>query len=331
MTDTIMLAHGGGGEKTNRLVEELFLSYLNDPVLRQFDDAARLESMVFTTDSFVVSPLFFPGGDIGRLCVSGTVNDLAVMGARPRYMSLGFIIEEGFPIAELRKILQSIRETADESGIRIVTGDTKVVERGRGDGIYISCSGVGEIVYKNPPGFSRIAVGDVILINGSIGLHAAAIVAARGEFGLRAAVESDVAPLWPFLESLSGYDVTFMRDPTRGGVAQTLNEIATATGMDLEIGETEIPVSDPVRGLCDLLGYDPLYLANEGKVVLLASPRDAGKIAETMKNHPLGRDTRVIGLVRSPSGKRGRVLVRTLVGSQRLLMPPPGELLPRIC
>lgn len=325
----ILLAHGSGSRKTAELIDGVFHKYLNDPVLMRMDDSAVLGDIVFTTDTFVVSPLFFPGGDIGRLAVSGTVNDVSVMGARPEYMSVGFIIEEGFLLEDLEKILKSIREAADEAGVRIVTGDTKVVEKGKGDGIYINTSGIGENVFSPTPSIERIEPGNVVILNGAIGLHEIAVLVARGEFGLEVNVESDVAPLWGLIEKLNQYDIRFMRDPTRGGMAQTLNEIVKDRDFGIQIDETALPLTPEVSSVCEILGFDPLHLANEGKVIIIAGENDVNNILETLRAHPLGSGAGVIGRV--TGDKKGLVSLKTRALAERVVMPPSGELLPRIC
>jgi hydrogenase expression/formation protein HypE len=325
----ILLAHGGGGRKTSQLIRERIHRYFHDPLLERMDDAAVIGKMVFTTDSFVVSPLFFPGGDIGELAVSGTVNDIAVMGARPLYMSVGFIIEEGFGIEDFEKILASMKRAAEGCGVRIVTGDTKVVERGKGDGIYINTSGIGESEFEPPPAVERIRPGDVVLINGPIGLHAVSVLTARNEFGLDTDVSSDVAPLWPLICRLKDFDIKFMRDPTRGGVAQVFNEIVENRDFGIEIREEALPVTPEVNGVCEILGFDVLHLANEGKVVVIAPAAEAGKILDLMAKDPLGKGAALIGTVTEKN--KGMVTLKTTAKSERIVMPPTGELVPRIC
>jgi len=325
----ILLAHGGGGQKTTQLIQERIHKYFRDPLLDRMDDAAVIDKMVFTTDSFVVNPLFFPGGDIGELAISGTVNDIAVMGARPLYLSVGFIIEEGFAVDDFEKILQSMKQAAEDCGVRVVTGDTKVVERGKCDGLYINTSGIGEIEFSPPPAVERIQPGDVILINGPIGLHAVSVLTARNEFGLDTEVYSDVAPLWSLISQLRNFDIKFMRDPTRGGVAQVFNEIAGNRDFGIEIREEALPVTPEVNGICEILGFDILHLANEGKVIVIAAEEHAEKILEIMGNHALGKGAAVIGKVTEKN--KGMVTLKTTALSERIVMPPTGELIPRIC
>lgn len=327
--EKILLAHGGGGSRSAELTRRLFQRFLRDPLLLEMDDAARLPGQAFTTDSFVVRPLFFPGGDIGRLAVCGTVNDLAMMGAEPRYLSIGFILEEGFPVAGLERILASIARACRESGARIVCADTKVVERGKADGLYINTAGIGRPVFRLPLRAARARPGDVILINGAIGLHGVAVMTARGEFGLQASVRSDVAPLWGLVGSCRGLDVPFLRDPTRGGLAQTLNELACGRRFGVRIDEAALPIPKRVAAVCDLLGFDPLQVANEGKVVMVVRERDAEKALRLLRRHPLGRRARRIGEITAEN--RGRVVLATRAGSERVVMPPAGEILPRIC
>ncbi|HUU05712.1 MAG TPA: hydrogenase expression/formation protein HypE [Patescibacteria group bacterium] len=327
--DKILLAHGGGGSKSAELTRNVFQRFLSDPLLLEMDDAARLDGQVFTTDSFVVKPLFFPGGDIGRLAVCGTVNDMAVMGAEPLYLSIAFIIEEGFPVSQLEKILASIAGAGRESGVRIVCADTKVVEKGKADGIFINTAGIGRPLFKKPVVPGRIRPGDAILINGPLGLHGVSVLTARGEFGLRGKIRSDVAPLWGLIRTCRDLDIPFMRDPTRGGLAQTLHELAHKKKFGLRVWEDKLPIPKKVAAVCDLLGFDPLHVANEGKVVMVVSRRDTDKALKILRRQPLGKEARRIGeiTVENP----GRVLMATRAGSERIVMPPAGEILPRIC
>ncbi len=327
--DKILLAHGGGGQKTTDLIRKTIHKYFKDPMLDQMDDSAVIGNLVFTTDSFVVSPIFFPGGDIGSLAVSGTVNDLSVMGASPLYLSVAFIIEEGLEISEFESILESIYLTARAAGIRIVTGDTKVVERGKCDKIYINTSGIGEVIFKKPPSHDRIEPGDLVLINGDIGLHEVSILTARNQFGLEVEVQSDVVPLWPIIEELRDLDIKFMRDPTRGGMAQVLNEVVEDMCFGIEIREEALPVTTEVAGVCEILGFDLLHLANEGKFISIISKEDAPKALEIMQRHTLGKRAAVIGEVTQKNP--GMVTLKTTAMSERIVMPPTGELVPRIC
>ncbi|MDD8012998.1 MAG: hydrogenase expression/formation protein HypE [Acidobacteriota bacterium] len=327
--DKVLLAHGGGGSKSAELVEKVFRRFLHDPLLLEMDDAARLPGQVFTTDSFVVRPHFFPGGDIGRLAVCGTVNDLAVMGAEPLYLSIGFIIEEGFPVAALEKILASIAAACRESRARIVCADTKVVEKGKADGLFINTSGIGRPAFKKTVAAARVKPGDTVLVNGPLGLHGISVLTARGEFGLRASIRSDVAPLWSLIRTCRALDVPFMRDPTRGGLAQTLNELAHGRKFGVRIEESALPVPKNVAAVCDLLGFDPLHVANEGKVVMVVARRDAEKALRLLRRQSLGRGARRIGEITKENP--GRVTMATRTGSERIVMPPVGEILPRIC
>jgi len=327
--DKILLAHGGGGSKSAELTRLVFQRFLRDPLLLEMDDAARLPGQVFTTDSFVVRPLFFPGGDIGRLAVCGTVNDMAVMGAEPLYLSMAFIIEEGFPLAQLEKILASIARAGRESNVRIVCADTKVVEKGKADGMFITSAGIGRPAFQKPVLSSRVRPGDGILLNGPLGLHGISVLTARGEFGLRATVKSDVAPLWGLIKKCRNLDVPFMRDPTRGGLAQTLNELACKKKFGVRIREDQLPIPKKVAAVCDLLGFDPLHIANEGKVVMVVARRDADKALKILRRQPLGKGARRIGEITAENP--GRVVMATKAGSERIVMPPVGEILPRIC
>jgi hydrogenase expression/formation protein HypE len=327
--DKVLLAHGGGGSKSAELTRRVFQRFLRDPLLLAMEDAARLPGQAFTTDSFVVKPLFFPGGDIGRLAVCGTVNDLAMMGAEPLYLSIAFIIEEGFALARLEKILASVAGACRQSGVRIVCADTKVVERGKADGLFITTAGIGRPLFKKPLQPSRLRPGDAILVNGGLGLHGVSVLTARGEFGLKGTIRSDVAPLWGLIEKCRVLDIPFMRDPTRGGLAQTLNELAQGRKFGVRIFENELPIPAKVAAVCDLLGFDPLHVANEGKVVMAVARRDAARALKIMRGHPLGRGARLIGEITADNP--GRVTMATRAGSERIVMPPAGEILPRIC
>jgi hydrogenase expression/formation protein HypE len=293
----------------------------------QLTDSAMLRTekrIAFTTDSFVVHPLFFPGGNIGKLSVCGTVNDLAVMEAKPEYMSCALIIEEGLEIDVFRRIIDSMAETAKQAGVSIVTGDTKVVERGKADGIFINTSGIGIVGENSLP--QVLEEGDDVIINGSVGQHAMAILASR-DLGLDFEIESDCAPLNGLISSLPMDGVRFMRDPTRGGVAATLNEAVEGSAVGIELYEDRIPVSEEVRAVCELLGFDPLYLANEGKVIVIA--KEGEEIVKAMKKHPLGRGAEIIGKVTGE--RKGRVFMRSLSGGRRIVDMPLADQLPRIC
>jgi len=318
------------------LIREILLPMLDNEILRRLGDSAVLqteggERLAFTTDSYVISPIFFPGGDIGRLAVSGTVNDLAMEGARPLALSLGIILEEGFPMEDLVRILRSVRDTAREAGVSVVTGDTKVVRKGEADGIFINTSGIGTVAPGIDTSGEKVAVGDVVLVSGPIGDHGVAIMIQREGLRMESLLESDVAPLWGLVEgllSLSG-GVSFLRDPTRGGLASVLTELARITGKGVELQESQIPVRAEVRSVCELLGLDPLYVACEGRCVAVVAQERAQEALELLKAHPLGRQARIIGrILEKPPG---HVLLRTAIGGSRLVQLPLGEQLPRIC
>jgi len=326
---SILLAHGGGGVRMRRLVEDLFLPAFGDEELRKLDDSAVLGEIVFTTDAYVVKPLFFPGGNIGKLAVCGTVNDIAVMGAEPLYLSLAMIIEEGFSEEELERVSVSIGNTAKECGVRIVAGDTKVVERGKGDGLYIISAGIGQLKVPHRLSLDTIKPGDKVIINGGIGLHGVAVLIARGELGLSSKVESDCAGLWGLIEPLLSLGVRFMRDATRGGVGGVLTEVADGRDWGIKVFENKLPVPMEVKGVCEVLGFEPLYLANEGKVCVVVENGKEEDVLASMRSHPLGKDAVVIGEV--VEDYPGKVVVETSFGTHRILEPPMGELLPRIC
>lgn len=333
--DHILLAHGGGGSLTRELIERMFLPALDNAPLRALDDAAVLDlgeqRLAFTTDSFVVHPRFFPGGDIGTLAVCGTVNDLAVLGAQPLWMSLGLILEEGLPLAELQTIIESIRKAAKEAGVEIVTGDTKVVERGKCDGIFINTTGIGRVVGPRPLGANRVQPGDAVLVNGPLGDHGIAVLSQRPGISFQTSVTSDCASLWPLVKSIleSGAEVHAMRDATRGGLAAVVCEIAKSSNVCVRLRESELPIHREVNGACELLGLDPIHIANEGKVVVFCRGADAGRVLAAMQSHPLGTGARVIGEVAAEPC--GRALLRTTIGGERIIDLPAGEDLPRIC
>lgn len=332
----ISLAHGSGGKLSRRLIEEIILPRFNNSRLARLEDGAYLETsgkkLVFTTDCYVVKPIFFPGGDIGKLSVCGTVNDLAVMGARPLYLSLGLILEEGLSMDILEKVLDSLKETAVKNSVEIVTGDTKVVSRGQADGIYMNTAGIGILEDNFRPAPEKIQPGDKVVINGSIGDHGMAVLSVREKFGFEAKIESDCAGLWGLIQPVIkrfGDDIRFMRDPTRGGVVTVLNEVVTRHDSGILLDESSIPVKETVKVLCELLGMDPLYVANEGKVLLIVKNDAAEKVLDEMRKNPLGKESRIIGeVVEKPSGKVG---LKTRIGGTRLLDMPAGEQLPRIC
>lgn len=330
---TITLSHGSGGKLMHDLIRDLFLKNLGNPFLNKMGDAALIKSrtkkLAYTTDSFVVKPLFFPGGDIGRLSVCGTVNDLAVSGAMPEYLSCGIIVEDGFSYADLEKITISIKDACKSAGVKIVTGDFKVVEKGAVDGIFINTSGIGEVFINSELAVSRIKPGDKVIVSGTMGDHAASILLARENLKFKANISSDCAPLNKFVSLVICKEIKFMRDPTRGGLATTLNEISSSSGYNIAIEESEVPVKRQVRGLCEILGFDPLYMANEGKLIAIAAENAAVDILAEMKKHALGRDARIIGEVQNDKGKK--VYLNTQSGGSRILDMITGEQLPRIC
>lgn len=339
MNELVLLAHGSGGGQTHRLIESVFRQRLQNEILSQGDDAAVLPMpdlreaarLAFTTDSFVVTPLFFRGGDIGKLAVCGTVNDLAVQGAEPRYLSLGMIIEEGLPVADLERIVDSIAATANEAGVRVVTGDTKVVERGKADGVYINTSGIGVIPPGRNLGGSLARPGDGVLVTGNLGDHAMAVLSERSGLSWETPLVSDCAPLNGLIKALltAAPGVRVLRDPTRGGLATTLNEIAHQSGVAIRLDEEAVPVSPAVRGACDMLGFDPLYAANEGKVIVVLPAAETEAALAALKAHPYGREAARIGEV--TSGPAGLVTLVTRFGGERILDMLEGEMLPRIC
>ncbi|BAS26499.1 hydrogenase expression/formation protein HypE [Limnochorda pilosa] len=332
----ILLGHGSGGRLTASLFHDVFLPAFRNPALEAAGDQAVLSlagtRLAVTTDSFVVSPLFFPGGDIGRLAVCGTVNDLAVGGATPACLTAGFIIEEGFPAEDLRKVVASMAEAAREAVVEIVAGDTKVVERGKGDGLFITTTGVGLVPDGLRLGPGEIRPGDQILVSGHVGDHGVAVMVHRAGLEPGGTLRSDSAPLTGLAQALLQAGpgaVRCMRDPTRGGLATTLAELAAASGTCFQVDEAEIPVRDEVRALCEMLGLDPLYAANEGKLVAVVDPRAATAVLEAARSHPLGREARWIG--QAVEGAPSEVRLRTVVGGTRPLDLLEGEQLPRIC
>jgi len=334
--DHITLSHGSGGKATHNLIEGIFAPAFSNPLLDAMDDAASFAvnagRLAFTTDTFVVNPLFFPGGDIGKLAVHGTVNDLAVSGAEPLYLSAGFILEEGFPIDDLRLIVNSMAEAAAEAGVSIVTGDTKVVERGKADGLFINTAGVGVMKADWQIGQLQARPGDKILISGTLGDHGIAIMLAREALDIETDTLSDTAPLNSLVASLieaAGDGIHCLKDPTRGGLATSLNEIAIASEVGIALDERLIPVRSDVRGACEILGLDPLTIANEGKLLAVVSPESARLVLETMRAHPLGQEAALIGEVRAEPP--AMVFLRTELGGTRVLDMLVGDPLPRIC
>jgi hydrogenase expression/formation protein HypE len=333
--EVVTLAHGAGGKATRSLVEGLFLEELGNPLLEPLGDAALLEvdgsRLAFTTDSYVVKPLFFPGGSIGELAVNGTVNDLAVSGARPLWLSAGFVIEEGFPVADLRRIAAAMAGAAADSGVTIATGDTKVVERGNADGVYVNTAGIGVVPDGVELGAGRVRPGDRVLVSGTLGDHGMAVMIARGELQLEADIRSDTAPVHELAAALLGLgdSVRWMRDPTRGGLATALNELAGQAGVAIALDESALPVRPEVAGACEILGIDPLYVANEGKLVAVVAAEAAPAALAALRAHPLGAGAAIVGSVRDEP--EGLVLLDTSFGGSRIVDMLVGDPLPRIC
>jgi hydrogenase expression/formation protein HypE len=331
----VLLGHGSGGRLTADLIEKLFLPAFRNPHLEQLNDQAvvpvRGGRVAFTTDAFVVTPLFFPGGDIGRLAVNGTINDLAMSGARPLYLSAAFILEEGLPVADLDRIVRSMAEACRSAGVLLVTGDTKVVNRGHGDKVFITTSGLGVIERDIVLSADQARVGDRVILSGTVADHGMAIMASREGLELETSIESDTAPLHDLVEAMLGVGpgVRCLRDPTRGGVATTLNEIARRAQVGIDIQERAIPIREDVKGACELLGLDPLYVANEGKLVAIVAPDVADAVLARMRTDPVGRDAQVIGEVVAEHPRH--VVMRTGIGGARIVDLLTGEQLPRIC
>jgi len=335
-TDRVLLGHGSGGKLSAALVRDRFLPHFGNPILGQLGDGALVElggsSLVVSTDTFVVQPLEFPGGDIGALAIHGTVNDVAMMGARPRYLAAGFVLEEGLDLALLDRIVATMAGAAREAGVLLVTADTKVVDRGNADGLYINTTGIGEPI----PGFGPSPVlarpGDRVLLSGPLGRHGMAIMAAREGLALQTEISSDTANLWPLVERLHaavGADVHVLRDPTRGGLASALNEIAAAARIGVRVDEGSLAVPGDVRAACEVLGLDPLYVANEGVLVAFVSPEAADRALAAVRAHPLGREAALIGRVVPEHA--GTVVMKTGLGGTRIVDLLPGDQLPRIC
>ncbi|MDD6289234.1 MAG: hydrogenase expression/formation protein HypE [Eggerthellales bacterium] len=340
MDGTVMLGHGSGGKMMKRIIEEVFFQAYGGEDLLRGDDAAVLpelapgQRLAFSTDSFVVTPHFFPGGNIGHLAVCGTVNDVATSGATPKYLSCGFVLEEGFPIADLERICASMAECAREAGVTIVTGDTKVVNRGHGDGVYINTSGIGVLEPGVNLGGAQCRPGDAILVSGTLGDHGIAIMSTREGLGFSAPIESDAAPLNHLIAQVleAAPETRCFRDPTRGGLASTLNELSEQSGCDFVVEQDAVPVKDVVRGACEMLGYDVLQVANEGKMVCVVPADQAQAALEAMRKNRYGADAAIIGTVEQAKPERGpKVLLRTGFGSTRMLDMLVGEQLPRIC
>ncbi|MDI6725679.1 MAG: hydrogenase expression/formation protein HypE [Smithellaceae bacterium] len=331
----IQLGHGSGGRMGHELVEKIFLPAFGNEALSRLDDSAVLPHgagrLAFTTDSYVVTPIFFPGGDIGKLAVCGTVNDLAMSGARGRYLSAGFIIEEGFPVASLRRIVSSMAETARAAGVMLVAGDTKVVNRGSADRIFINTAGIGFIQDGVAISAANARPGDLVILSGAIGDHGMAVLSEREGIRFHTTLESDCAPLNGLVAAMLSVSnrINCLRDPTRGGLAATLNELAVQSGVAIGIEEAQIPVKEEVRGACELLGFDPLHLANEGKLVAIVNPAVGEEIVKVMRTHPFGREAAIIGAVQAHPP--GRVMMKLPTGATRIIDMPMAEPLPRIC
>jgi hydrogenase expression/formation protein HypE len=331
----VLLAHGGGGRLMAQLIESFFLPAFDNPLLAQRHDGALIDTneqhLAFTTDSYVVQPLFFPGGDIGTLAINGTVNDLAMCGARPAYLSAAFIIEEGLPMETLWRVVRSMQQAAAVAGVQVVTGDTKVVDKGKGDELFISTAGIGYIDSRFKLRPSEVQRGDAILLSGDVGRHGMAIMSVREGLRFESSIQSDCAPLADLVLSLlgEGIRVHCLRDLTRGGLASALNEIAQTAKIQLDIDETQVPVTEEVRGACEILGLDPLYVANEGRFVAFVAPSDLDRALRLMRTHPLGREATAIGTV--TDGSPGLVTLKSSIGARRILDLLSGEQLPRIC
>jgi len=339
-TEQIMMGHGSGGHMTQELIQRVFYPHLSSAPLAQGNDFASLSllaeaglqgSLAVSTDSHIVTPLFFPGGDIGRLAVCGTVNDVAMSGAEPLFLTAGFILEEGLPVETLERVAASMQAAAQQAGVQFVAGDTKVAERGKVDGLYINTTGIGWIPAGRQIGGAMAQPGDAVLISGAIGDHGIAVLSARGELGFETGVQSDVAPLTGLIRDVlaAAPNVHVLRDPTRGGLATTLNEIAVQSGVGILLDEKAIPVQNAVQAACEMLGFDPLYVANEGKVIVIVPQAQAEAALHAMRQHPYGQNAARIGVVQAEPAKR--VLVRTLIGGTRILDVLASEMLPRIC
>jgi hydrogenase expression/formation protein HypE len=335
-TERIQLAHGSGGRLMSDLIERVFMGKFNSPELHRKLDSATLpklsKPLVFTTDSYVVDPIFFPGSDIGELAICGTVNDLSMSGACPLFISVGFILEEGLDFESLETVVTSMSRAAVEAGVEIVTGDTKVVNRGSADKLFINTSGIGCIEHHYDFVPEQIRIGDRVLLSGTVADHGIAVLTGREGLSFESSVVSDTAPLNRLVATMiaaGGEGIRVMRDPTRGGVASALNELAEAAGIEMVLSETEIPVQPAVAGACELLGFDPLYVANEGKLVAVVSPEHCEVILGAMRSHPLGRNAALIGEV--VEGRAGLVSMRTAIGGSRIVDMMVGEQLPRIC
>ncbi len=334
--EQIVMGHGAGGRMSHQLIQKAFMSAFDNPALRAGDDAARVESnlhsnLAISTDAHVVFPLFFPGGDIGKLAVCGTVNDVAMLGAKPLYLTAGFILEEGLSMETLKQVVASMKTAADEAGVQIVAGDTKVVQKGKADGLYITTAGVGVVREGVSISGANAKAGDAVILSGSIGDHGIAVLAARGELGFQSSLQSDVAPLNHLIDAMmnASSNVHVLRDPTRGGLATTLNEIANQSNVGILLNEETLPVHPEVAAACEMLGFDPLYVANEGKLVTMVAREDAEKVLAAMRATKYGEGAVIIGEITAEP--RGRVLLKTELGSTRIVDMLAGEMLPRIC
>ncbi len=334
--EQIVMGHGAGGRMSHQLIQKAFVSAFQNPALQAGDDAALLQpipgfKLSISTDAHVVSPLFFPGGDIGKLAVCGTVNDVAMLGAKPLYLTAGFILEEGLPMSTLQQVVASMQAAAEEAGVQIVAGDTKVVQKGKADGLYITTAGVGLIPDGRTIGGAQARPGDAVILSGSIGDHGIAVLGARGELGFESTLQSDVAPLNHLIAAAldASPNVHVLRDPTRGGLATTLNEIATQSNVGIQLDEKTLPIHPEVASACEMLGFDPLYIANEGKVVVMVPRTEADAVVRAMRSVRYGEEAVVIGEVTAEP--RSRVLLRTSIGSTRVVDVLAGEMLPRIC
>ena len=334
MNDTVTLAHGAGGKQTNELIQRVFAEKFQNPDLTADDAAVLLPpvgKMAMTTDGFIVSPAFFPGGNIGKLSICGTVNDLACMGAQPKYLSCAFVIEEGLPMEKLAQIADSMSKTAAEAGVKIVSGDTKVAGKGQVDGVFITTTGVGEIKPGVETSGALAKPGDVVIVTGDVGRHGCTILLARDEFGIEADITSDCAPLWGAVKAMldETHDIHVIRDATRGGVGTVLYEIAHQSNVGVRIHAESVPVDPAVQGVCRMLGLEPLYLACEGRLVVIAPKEEAPKLIEALQKQPYSKGAAIIGEITAE--QPGWVVMRTEIGSETLLPQPTGELLPRIC
>lgn len=338
--DRIVMSHGSGGRMTKDLIDSVFAKIFSNPALDKGNDFADLTipvgksklKLIVSTDAHIVSPIFFPGGDIGRLAVAGTINDVSMSGGDPKYLTATFIIEEGFSINDLHNIALSMRKTADEAGVLIVAGDTKVAEKGKVDKIFISTSGIGFVNAETKIGGQFAQPGDSVIISGSMGDHGIAVLAARNELGFRTTIQSDVAPLNKLISFVrdAAPNIHVLRDPTRGGLATTLNEIVLQSQVSIEVHESAIPIKPEVKGACDMLGFDPLYVANEGKVIIILPQNEAPAALNALRSHPLGKEAEIIGAV-NPSSGTPRVTMKTIIGGTRIVDILTGEMLPRIC